>query len=136
MYGCPARSAITIKTMNSQPPPTPPPTTSTVNMMVLKCAVAIVIGLLVAAVALAYAGWKSESIVGLLTAIGTLSTGLLVGVARLVSVEQKVDQVARQTNGALRDHVTETVRTELRAALADQLGQPITPPPTTPRKRR
>lgn len=103
--------------------------------MVLKCSVAIVIGLLVAGVALAYAGWKSESIIGLLTAIGTLSTGLLVTVARLVSVEQKVDQVARQTNGALRDHVTETVRTELRAALAEQLGQP-TPPPATPRKRR
>lgn len=120
--------------MNSEPP-TPPATTTTVGTMVLKCSVAIVIGLLVAGVALAYAGWKSESIIGLLTAIGTLSTGLLVTVARLVSVEQKVDQVARQTNGALRDHVTETVRTELRAALADQLGQP-TPPPTTPRKRR
>lgn len=110
------------------------PSTTNASALVLKCAVSIILGLLVAGVALAYAGWKPEGIAGLLTAVGTVAAGLLVALPRLVNVEQKVDQVARQTNGALRAHVTETVRAELRAALREQFGEPVAPP--TARKRR
>ena len=134
MYGCPARSPVTIMNMTSQ---NTGPTSNPATLLVLKLAGAIVLGLLAAGVALAYAGWKPEAIGGLLTAIGTVAGALLVVLPKLAGLQEKVDQVAQQTNGALRSHITDTVRTELRRALADQLGQPINPPPpTTPRKRR
>jgi hypothetical protein len=139
MYGCTAVSPVTILDMTSPEPAHEPdraPTTTNASALVLKCAVAIVLGLLIAGVALAYAGWKPEGIAGLLTAVGTIAGGLLVVLPRLVNVEYKVDQVARQTNGELRKHVTDTMRVELRAALAEQFGEPVAPTRRPPNARK
>lgn len=111
------------------------PSTTNSTTLVLKCAVAILLSLLVAGVALAFAGWREASIIGLLTAVGSVAGGLLVILPRLVNMEHKVDQVARQTNGELRKHVSQAVATEVRAALAEHLGPPPDRAPS-PAKRR
>lgn len=111
--------------------PTPVNTQSTM----LKVAAVIVLGLLVAGVALSFAGWKVESIIGLLTAVGTIGGSLLVVLPKLVNLQNDVAQVSHQTNGALRAHITATVAEQTRAALTEA-GLPPRAPMAAPAPAR
>lgn len=111
------------------------PTPANTQTTMLKVAAVIVLGLLVAGVALSFAGWKVESIIGLLTAVGTIGASLLVVLPKLVNLQNDVAQVSHQTNGALRQHITDTVGTQVRAALTDAGLPPRAPMPAPPRSR-
>lgn len=109
--------------------------------LALKLGVVVVLGLFGAGVALAYAGWKPESIIGVCTGLGTVAITLLVALGKLGNVQERaadrVEQVAQQTNGALREHIS----TEIRTALSEHLGEPVNSQTTAqavkqpPRKR-
>jgi hypothetical protein len=103
------------------------------DRMLIGGGVLLVLGLLAAAVALGLAGWKPASIVGLLTGLGTVAGGLLAALSRLTTLTRKVDQVAHQTNGALRSFVSAEVDQKMRKALTDH-GMPAQGVPRT-RKR-
>jgi len=127
-YGAADLPPVTILDMSSGG--NTPPSSGNATRMLLICGLLIVLGLLAAGVVLGVAGWSTESIVGLLTAIGSISVGLLVAVGKLGSVKDTVEQVAHQTNGQLRQHITDTVRREVRSALRDYGA----PPPAGPQQ--
>lgn len=94
--------------------------------VVVVLGVVLVLGLLASGTALAFAGWKPEGIIGLLSGLGTVAAGLLVALGKLASlgdrvaeVDHKVEQVKDQTNGDLERTVGVQVRKEVRSALAD-----------------
>lgn len=95
---------------------TPTPTGTAPVTWVVAAAAIVLLGLFGAGVALAYAGWKPESIAGLLTAVGTVGAGLLVALGKLLTdINRKVEQVVHQTNGAQRTMVEDVLRAELDA---------------------
>lgn len=115
------------------------PTPSSSTTLVVS-ATLIVFGILAAGVFLAFAGWQTASIIGLLTAVGTVAGGLLVVLPKLVSVQNTVEQVAHQTNGQLRQHITQTgddIAAQVTAQVLAALGHTpaAAPPPAVPRLR-
>lgn len=105
------------------------------TVVVVICATLVVFGLLAAGVVLAYAGWEVTSIVGLLTAIGTVAGALLALLPKLVQLQQSVDQVRHQTDGALRAHITRTgdeIAARAAAQVLDALGTSALPPVLPP----
>lgn len=96
--------------------------------------VVLVLGLFGMAVALAFAGWKMESIIGLTGGLGTVAGVLLAALSKLGTISNKVDQVAHQTNGVLRQTVAQEASTQVRAALTDH-GLPPVPPAGRARPR-
>jgi len=103
------------------------PINSRTPFWVAFAAVILLLGLFGAGVALAYAGWRPESIVGLLTAVGTVGAGLLVALGKLLGdLNRKVDQVVHNTNGAQRAMMSEVIRAELDARGIRR--DPVTPP--------
>lgn len=91
--------------------------------IVVMLGAVLILGLLGAGVALALAHWTPESIIGLLGGLGTIAGVLLAALGKLATLGDKVDQVAHQTNGALRSFVADqmktSVRKEVRSALTD-----------------
>lgn len=73
----------------------------TTSRTTLFAAVVLVISLLGAAVALSYAGWMVESIIGLLSAIGGVGAALIAALSKLTDVDRKVDAVHEQTTGEI-----------------------------------
>jgi len=108
---------------------------------VVICATLVVFGLLAAGVVLAFAGWEVTSIVGLLTATGTVAGALLVALPKLVQLQQTMEQVRHQTDGALRAHISHTgeqIASQAAAEVLDALGSGALPsvlPPGAPRPR-
>jgi hypothetical protein len=99
---------------DEQTPPTDTPTghslTITAGLLVLAC-------LIGAAVALAYAGWDSGAILGLLTGITGVAVPLLAAVKGLVDMRkesheqtQTLAKIDHQTNGALDARIESGVR--------------------------
>lgn len=97
--------------------------------------VVLVLGLIGAAVAFGYAGWKPESIVGMLAGIGSIAGVMFGGLAKLGTLQGKVEQVAHQTNGALKQVVAQETSNQVRAALSDH-GLPPRLPARAPGVRR
>lgn len=117
-------------------PDPPSSSTSSPAANVVLLGVILVIALIGAGVALGIAGWKPESIVGMLSGLGGVAGGLLVAVSKLATLNDKVDKVAHQTDGALRSFVSTEVSTQVRSALADHgLPSKVVPPRPHPRSR-
>lgn len=129
MYECRGRPAVTIMNM-STPRNSSSGSVSSATAWTLGAAVVIVLGLLGAGVALAAAGWKETSIIGLLTAVGTIAATLLAVLPKLVQLNEKVEQVAHQTNGQMRQLISDTIRDEMHRA---GLSQPAPTPQRTER---
>lgn len=76
---------------------------TTTSRTTVFAAVILVISLLAAAVSLAAAGWKVESIIGLLTAIGGVGGALIAALSKLTDVAHKVDAVHDQNTGEIKE---------------------------------
>ena len=85
-------------------------------------AIAITLGLAGMSVALAFAGWKPESIVGFVIALGSGLGAVLgvVGKMMIINADQseRIEEIAENTNGNLR----RIIQTEVRSAI----GQSVT----------
>lgn len=73
----------------------------------------VVLGLLGAAVALAYAGWSQESIIGLLLGLGTIAGTTLPLIGKILSdthaQTETINEIHDNTNGKLRAAVEAAV---------------------------
>lgn len=132
------------------------PASNAVQVTVILAAALVVIALVAAAVALSLTGRDVAFIIGLLGPLGVAAGGIVAALGQLASLRRQtneqtdtLNQVAHQTNGALRAHVTraaqEAAHHEVRAALTEWFGAPKNAPTapvkaapvakTTPRKR-
>lgn len=80
----------------------------------------IIVALFGAGVALAEAGWKPESITGMLILFGGLASTVIVAVSKLADIDVATQVVERRTNGELQN----TIRDSVRQAMADLPFQP------------
>lgn len=97
--------------------------TTSVQITTLISAVVVVLAVVGAAVALSLAGRELAVIVGLITPVGAAAALLVAAIGKLSRLDKKqdeqsakLDQVAHQTNGAMRA----LIREEIRAARGDQ----------------
>lgn len=100
---------------------------SAVQVTVLVGAVVIIVATLGGAVALSLAGREVSAIVGLIGPVGAAAALLVATLGKLVQLDRKTDeqtakieQVAEQTNGALRQHIDESIRAALDTHLGDR----------------
>lgn len=135
MYGCRAPFAVTILDMTSNGTPRG---NNAVTIAVIIASTFVTVAVLGGAVALSLAGRELTTIVGLIGPTAAAAAVMIAALGKLVSLDrktdeqtEKIDQVAHQTNGALKEHIRATIKQELRAALTEQFG-----PPTDPTKRR
>jgi hypothetical protein len=118
----PEVSDLTRTIINMSSPNSAPPRTG--YTAAVTAAVVVIIALSGAAVALAAAGWKAESIIGLLGAIGTVASLLIAALPRLSRLESQVDQVAHQTNGMMDKRIEHAAETAARRVIAEQHERP------------
>lgn len=107
-----------------------------VQVVTLLAATVVILAVFGAVVALSLSGREPGVIAGLVGPTAAAAVGIIAALAKLSTLEKKTDeqttkieQVAHQTNGALR----EMVREEIRAALAER-EQPATRTVTGRRK--
>lgn len=106
-----------------------------IQVVTIVAATVVILAVFGAVVALSLAGREPGVIAGLVGPTAAAAVGIIAALAKLSKLEQKTDeqttkieQVAHQTNGALRD----TIRNELNAALDARLGpQPASRTVTT-----
>lgn len=118
---------------DDQTPPTPGHSITTfTGLGVLFCLIA-------AAVALAYAGWDSGAILGLLTGITGVAVPLLAAVKSLTDLKHATEQqtvvlakIDHQTNGVLTDRIAEGAETAVRKVLNEPIPlRPVSTPPAS-----
>jgi len=146
MYGCLGCSAFTIKGMTSEEiarhradQRQSARDSSAVLMTVIIASAVVACVLLASVVALSIAGRDLSVIIGLVGPAAAAAAVVIAALGKLVSVDRKqdrqtlkLDQVAHQTNGALRAHIDKSIGD----ALAKHLGPLPGPAPTPPRKAR
>jgi hypothetical protein len=126
MYGCPARSTTTIKGMNSPDKRH----NNTVAVTVIISSAVVILGVFLGAFALSYAGRDLGAIVGLIAPVGAAAGLLVAALGQLAALgrkqeqqAEKLDEVAHQTNGALREHIDRSIRSALDRHLGDRHPQ-------------
>lgn len=124
--------------------PTGSGTSSAATVAVIISSAVVALGVFGGAVALALAGRDLAVILGLVGPVAAAAAVMIAALGKLVSLDRKQDEqtgklaeVAHQTNGALKAHISATIRAEVRAALTDAGLPPANPPqaPSAGRKR-
>lgn len=142
MYGCLGRSAITIKGMTSDETARhradqrqSARDSSAVLMTVIIASAVVAIALVAAVVALSIAGREPSVIIGLVGPVAAAAAVVIAALGKLVAVDRKqdrqtakIDQVAHQTNGALRAHITKSIEEGLTARIGPRPAPAPTPP--------
>lgn len=107
---------------NSTPPPTEAkPITSTM----IWAGVAVIVAVIAGVVGLSFAGWKTESITGVVGVIGIAVSALLGALGKLIHDQnQTLSKIEHQTNGELKKNVREAIRAELSTEIPDPRKQP------------
>lgn len=111
------------------------PADPTSHTLTIIAGAVVLLSLIGAAIALAYAGWDGNAIMGLLTGITGVSVPLVAAVSRLTDLKNATDaqtvvlaKIDHQTNGVLTERIRTAVRDEMNAPIN---LVPVSTPPAT-----
>lgn len=107
-----------------------PPRGNAVTLAVLAAATVVIVAVVGGAVALSLAGREPAVIVGLIGPVAAAAGLLVAALGKLAQVDRKqdeqsakLDQVAHQTNGALRQQIRDSIREEMARHLGERNQQ-------------